>query len=126
MGVEQIFASPGSEWAPVWEYLAKPYASPAEIPAYLSTRHEEVAVAMASGYAKASGKLAAVMIHTTVGALHATMALRAARHERVPMVVLAGESIGFGDVPGQDRPRRPCGSPRALAGPQRGAAAEPA
>jgi hypothetical protein len=45
MGVEQIFASPGSEWAPVWEYLAKPYASPAEIPAYLSTRHEEVAVA---------------------------------------------------------------------------------
>lgn len=87
MGVEQIFASPGSEWAPVWEHLAKPYGSGAEIPAYLSTRHEEVAVAMASGYAKACGKLAAVMIHTTVGALHATMALRAARHERVPMVV---------------------------------------
>ena len=23
MGVERIFASPGSEWAPVWEDLAK-------------------------------------------------------------------------------------------------------
>jgi acetolactate synthase-1/2/3 large subunit len=102
MGVEQIFASPGSEWAPVWEHLAKPYGSAEEIPAYLSTRHEEVAVAMASGYAKASGKLPAVMIHTTVGALHATMALRAARHERVPMVVLTGESIAFGEAPGQD------------------------
>src|SRR6266542_4552173 len=101
MGVERIFASPGSEWSPVWEYLAKPYPA-GEIPVYLSSRHEEIAVAMASGYAKVSGKLAAVMIHTTVGVQHATMALRAALHERVPMVVFAGESIGFGEVPGPD------------------------
>ena len=102
MGVEKIFASPGSEWAPVWEYLAKPYGSPKDIPEYISTRHEEIAIAMASGYTKATGKLAAVMIHTTVGALHATMAMRAALHEQVPMVVFAGESIGFGETPGQD------------------------
>lgn len=103
MGVEKIFASPGSEWAPVWEYLAKPYGSAKDIPEYLSTRHEEIAVGMASGYAKATtGKLAAVMIHTTVGALHATMGLRAALHEQIPMVVFAGESIGFGEAPGQD------------------------
>src|SRR6266704_54887 len=43
MGVERIFASPGSEWAPIWEHLAKPYGSPHEIPRYLSSRHEEVA-----------------------------------------------------------------------------------
>ena len=24
MGVERIFASPGSEWSPVWEALAEP------------------------------------------------------------------------------------------------------
>jgi len=102
MGVERIFASPGSEWAPIWEHLAKPYGSPHDIPRYLSSRHEEVAVGMASGYTKATGKLPAVMIHTTVGALHATMALRAALHEHVPMVVLAGESIGFGEIPGPD------------------------
>ena len=35
MGVDRIFASPGSEWSPVWEYLAKPYGS-GEIPTYLS------------------------------------------------------------------------------------------
>lgn len=101
MGVERIFASPGSEWSPVWEYLAKPYPA-GEIPLYLSSRHEEISVAMASGYAKATGKLPAVMIHTTVGGLHATMALRAALHERVPMVVFCGESVGFGEVPGPD------------------------
>src|SRR5262245_4110351 len=101
MGVERIFASPGSEWSPVWEYLAKPYGA-GEIPAYLSSRHEEIAVGMASGYAKATGKLPAVMIRTTVGGLHATMALRAALHERVPMVGLCGESVGFGEIPGPD------------------------
>jgi len=100
MGVDRIFASPGSEWSPVWEALAEPQSE--SIPLYVSTRHEEIAVGMASGYAKATGKLPAVMIHTTVGSLHATMALRGALHEQIPMVVLTGESIGFGEEEGPD------------------------
>ena len=99
MGVERIFASPGSEWSPVWEALAKPDES---MPVYLSSRHEEIALAMASGYAKATGKLPGVMIHTTVGALHGSMALRGALHEQVPMVVFTGESIAFGEDDGPD------------------------
>lgn len=102
MGVERIFASPGSEWSPVWEYLAEPDRRAEDRPVYLSLRHEETAVGMASGYAKASGKLPAVMLHTTVGSLHASMALRGALHELVPMVVFAGESIGFGEEEGPD------------------------
>src|SRR6266480_1795118 len=102
MGVDRIFASPGSEWSPVWEAFAKAKAQSEGVPLYITSRHEEIAVGMASGYTKATGKLPAVMIHTTVGALHATMALRAALHEHVPMVVLAGESIGFGEIPGPD------------------------
>ena len=96
MGVERIFASPGSDWAPLWEALA---SSGKEFPRYLSSRHEETAVAMAIGYAKASGRLAAVVLHTTVGSLHASMLLRSALHERIPLVVLAGESIGFAEPP---------------------------
>jgi acetolactate synthase-1/2/3 large subunit len=42
------------------------------------------------------------MIHTTVGALHGTMAMRGALHEQVPMVVFAGESVGFGEDEGPD------------------------
>ena len=95
MGVERIFASPGSDWAPLWEALAKLHWP--DVPEYLSSRHEETAVGMATGYAKATGKLPAVVLHTTVGALHATMGVRAALHERIPMVVLAGESIGFAE-----------------------------
>ena len=99
MGVERIFASPGSDWAPVWEALAAPHAD-RDFPRYVSSRHEETAVAMAMGYAKATGKLPAVFLQTTVGSLHATMIVRAALHERIPMVVLAGESIGFAEPPG--------------------------
>ncbi len=102
MGVDRVFASPGSEWSPVWECLANPNSRAETIPLYLSCRHEETAVGMASGYTKASGKLPAVMIHTTVGSLHASMALRGALHERIPMVVLSGESIGFGEDEGPD------------------------
>ena len=99
MGVEKIFASPGSDWAPLWEALAMPTARE-EFPEYLSSRHEETAIAMASGYGKSTGKLSAVVLHTTVGALHATMGMRAALHERIPMVLLAGESVTFGERPG--------------------------
>jgi len=102
MGVERIFASPGSEWAPVWDVLAKPDQRSEGFPLYLSSRHEEIAVGMARGYAMASGKLPAVMIHTTVGSLHASMALRAALHEHIPMVVFTGESIAFGEDEGPD------------------------
>ena len=98
MGVERIFASPGSDWAPLWEALAAPWASD-EAPHYVSSRHEETAIGMATGYAKATGKLPALVIHTTVGALHAAMGLRAALHERIPMVVLAGESVSFAEPP---------------------------
>src|SRR3970040_2650382 len=96
MGVECIFASPGSDWAPLWEALAKDSGA---FPAYVSSRHEETAIAMAMGYAKATGKLPAVVVHTTVGALHTTMIARAALHERIPMVILAGEVVGFAEPP---------------------------
>ncbi|HET7366567.1 MAG TPA: thiamine pyrophosphate-binding protein [Burkholderiales bacterium] len=98
MGVERIFASPGSDWAPLWEALAAPWAAK-DAPAYISSRHEETAVGMASGYAKSTGKLPALVVHTTVGALHAAMGLRAALHERIPMVVMAGESVSFAEPP---------------------------
>ncbi len=105
MGVEKIFASPGSDWAPLWEALAQRY-QPGEVPDYISSRHEETAAGMAIGYAKATGKLPALVLHTTVGTLKATMALRAALHERIPMVVLAGESIAFAEAPLPDPGRQ--------------------
>jgi len=119
MGVDRIFASPGSEWSPVWEAFAKAKAQSEGVPLYISSRHEEIAVGMASGYAKSTGKLPAVMIHTTVGALHATMALRGALHEQIPMVVFTGESLGFGEEEGPDVGAQWLGALADIGGPAR-------
>ena len=119
MGVDRIFASPGSEWSPVWEAFAKAKAQSEGVPLYITSRHEEIAVGMASGYAKSTGKLPAVMIHTTVGALHATMALRGALHEQVPMVVFTGESLGFGEEAGPDVGAQWLGALSDIGGPAR-------
>ena len=119
MGVDRIFSSPGSEWSPVWEAFAKAKAQSEGVPLYISSRHEEVAVGMASGYAKSTGKLPAVMIHTTVGALHATMALRGALHEQIPMVVFTGESLGFGEEAGPDVGAQWLGALADIGGPAR-------
>jgi acetolactate synthase-1/2/3 large subunit len=119
MGVDRIFSSPGSEWSPVWEAFAKAKAQSEGVPLYISSRHEEVAVGMASGYAKSTGKLPAVMIHTTVGALHATMALRGALHEQIPMVVFTGESLGFGEESGPDVGAQWLGALADIGGPAR-------
>ena len=99
-GVEFILSSPGSEWPPVWEALAEAAARGAQQPKYINCRHEAVAVAMAAGYTKVTHRPQVVMLHATAGPLNAAMTLRAALHERVPMVLLAGESISFGERPG--------------------------
>ena len=74
MGVDRIFSSPGSEWSPVWEAFAKAKAQSEGVPLYISSRHEEVAVGMASGYAKSTGKLPAVMIHTAAPSIPLVLA----------------------------------------------------
>jgi thiamine pyrophosphate-dependent acetolactate synthase large subunit-like protein len=101
-GIDRLFCSPGSEWPPVWEELARRRSGAEPCPEYLNVRHEETAIAMASGFAKSTGRLPAVLIHTTPGALNAGIGLRAAYHEEIPMLVCCGESIDFGEFPDFD------------------------
>ena len=62
-------------------------------PEILTCLHEETATAMAHGYAKASGKPMAVMVHGTVGLQHASMALYNAWCDRVPMLMFGANGI---------------------------------
>lgn len=96
-GVEYIFASPGTEWAPLWESLAKQKAAGIPGPTYLCSRHEDIAIGMASGYAKATNKLGVCLIHSSVGAVRAAMGVRGAFQAQVPLLVCAGESLTFGE-----------------------------
>ena len=94
-GVEAIFSSPGSEWPPLWEALARRQAAKQPAPAYYNARHEDLAIGQAMGYARATGRLGVCLVHATVGTLHASMGIRAAYHEQIPLLVLAGESVSF-------------------------------
>ncbi len=98
-GVEAIFSSPGSEWPPLWEALARRQAAGQPAPTYYNIRHEDLAIGEAMGYARATGKLGVCLIHATVGTLHASMGIRAAYHEQIPLLVLGGESVTFGEGP---------------------------
>lgn len=96
-GVDYIFSSPGTEWPPVWEALAEAEERGDNRPRYINCRHEALAVAMASGYTKVTGRPQAVLLHATAGPLNAAMYLRAVYQERVPMVVCCGETAAFGE-----------------------------
>jgi len=57
-------------------------------PPMMLYQHEEIAVQIAHGYAKASGKPMAVILHDVVGLLHATMAIYYAYLDRVPIFIM--------------------------------------
>ncbi len=50
--------------------------------------HEEIAVMMAHGYAKTTGRPMAAIVHDTVGLLHCAMAVYVAYLDRVPLLLL--------------------------------------
>ncbi len=58
------------------------------VPVMMLCQHEETAVQIAHGYAKASGKPMAVILHNLVGLLHATMAIYYAYIDRVPIFIM--------------------------------------
>jgi len=57
-------------------------------PPMLLCQHEEIAVQIAHGYAKTTGKPMAVILHNLVGLLHATMAIYYAYIDRVPIFII--------------------------------------
>ncbi|HXU43593.1 MAG TPA: thiamine pyrophosphate-dependent enzyme [Burkholderiales bacterium] len=59
-----------------------------ERPQMLLCLHEESAVAIAHGYARASGRMMGVVLHSNVGLMHGTMAIFNAWCDRVPMLIL--------------------------------------
>src|SRR5215472_15260350 len=57
-------------------------------PQMLLCLHEEVAVSIAHGYSKVTGKAMAAAVHSNVGLFHATMAIFNAWCDRMPVLVL--------------------------------------
>ena len=62
-------------------------------PEFITCTHEEIATAMAHGYAKIEGRPALVAVHGTVGTQHATMAVYDAFCDRVPVYLILGNHL---------------------------------
>lgn len=102
VGADYIFCSSGSEWAPVWESLARRHRDGIACPHYLDLTHETVAVGMATGYGLVKRRPQAVLLHAAPGLLQGSMAVHGALLAGVPMVVSSSESTTYGDGAGQD------------------------
>lgn len=91
-GIEYLFANAGTDFAPIVEAYAKAAHSGLPTPKPLIATHENVAISMAHGYAAASGKVPAVMVHVSVGTANALCGVFNAARENVPILFTAGRS----------------------------------
>src|ERR1051325_855700 len=91
-GVEYLFANAGTDFAPIVEAYAKASHSGLQAPRPLLATHENLAFSMAHGYAAASGKVPAVMVHVSVGTANALCGVFNAARENVPILFTAGRS----------------------------------
>ena len=122
IGVDVVFCSSGSEWAPVWEALARQRRDALPGPRYVDLMHETLAVAMSTGYTLATGKPQLVLLHAVPGLLQGANGIHGALLTGVPMVVASAESTTYGEAgtdPGSQwyRNLSIVGGPQAVAAP---------
>src|SRR5262249_43330014 len=91
LGIEYLFSNPGSSFRGFQESIVN-YGGNSR-PELITATHEELSAAMAPGYAKAAGKPASILAHSTVGLQHAAMAVYNAWCDRVPILLMAGNIV---------------------------------
>ena len=91
-GIEHVFANAGTDHAPIVEALCAMQAQGIPTPKFHVIPHENLAMAMAQGYYRASGKPAVVLVHVTIGTANTICSLMNARRANVPVLLVAGKS----------------------------------
>src|SRR5688500_20402273 len=84
-GIEYASLNPGSSFRGLHDSLVN-YGG--NNPAIITCQHEEIAVQIAHGYARVTGRPMAAIVHNVVGLLHCTMAVYYASLDRVPLLLL--------------------------------------
>jgi acetolactate synthase I/II/III large subunit len=95
LGIEFVAANPGSSFEGLQESVVNYGDPPNTMPEWITALHEESAVDMADGYARAEGKPMCVMLHGTIGLQHAAMAIYQAYYGGTPILLIAGRDDGF-------------------------------
>jgi acetolactate synthase-1/2/3 large subunit len=95
LGIEYVAANPGSSFEGLQESFIN-YGNPPNVkPEFITALHEESAVTMAHGYAKAEGKPMLALLHGTIGIQHGGMSIYQAYYDRVPVLMIAGNDPDF-------------------------------
>ena len=95
LGIEFVAANPGSSFEGLQESFINYGNPPNQMPEFITALHEESAVTMAHGYAKAEGKPMLALLHGTIGIQHAAMSIYQAYYDRVPVLMIAGNDPDF-------------------------------
>ena len=85
-GIPYVSLNPGASYRGLHDSLVNHLGN--ETPGMLLCMHEDHAVAIAHGYAKATDEPMACVLHSNVGLMHGMMGLFNAYCDRVPMIVL--------------------------------------
>ena len=88
LGVEYVALNPGASYRGLHDSLVNYLAN--DRPSMILCNHEEVAVGIAHGYAKYSGRAMGAILHSNVGLMHGSMAIFNAWADRMPILVMGG------------------------------------
>jgi len=91
-GVDYLFANAGTDFAPLVEAFAKAVRTGVQVPRPVLASHENLALSMAHGYAVASRRVPAVMVHVSVGTANGVCGALNAARDNVPILFTAGRS----------------------------------
>jgi acetolactate synthase-1/2/3 large subunit len=91
-GVDYFFCNPGTDFPPIVEAFGRAKKTNAKVPKPILVPHENLAVGMAHGAYLMTGRLQAVMVHTTVGTANTINNLINVSRDRVPLILAAGRT----------------------------------
>jgi acetolactate synthase I/II/III large subunit len=92
LGVDYIFANLGTDHVSLIEEMARWDKEGRKPPEMILCPHEVVAVHMAGGYALATGRAQAVLVHVDAGTANACMAIQNLFRYRLPVMLFAGRA----------------------------------
>jgi len=92
LGVDYIFANLGTDHVSLIEEMARWDKEGRKHPEMILCPHEVVAVHMAGGYALATGRAQAVLVHVDAGTANACMAIQNLFRYRLPVMLFAGRA----------------------------------
>ena len=92
LGIEYLFCNLGTDHAPLIEEMAHWREHGRAFPKLILCPHENTAVHMAGGYAVATGRGQAVLVHVDAGTANAAMGLHNLCRTRIPVLLIAGRA----------------------------------